>query len=339
MPRCAEERGTDRLARLTLEHMGNIEPIRGHRRSSRWTSVTYGVHRPTSPARTGSYPSFWDEEDLAGWQLLLTNDGCFTGLTALEVWGVPLPPLPEDCPVFVALAKDDPRPMRTGVHTSRHVRPPAYAVVRGLRVAAVAEALTATARWVCLVDLVALVDASLYLGLVTMDELVDMAGSRRPGGRQLRSALAFVDGRAQSLWETLLRLLHVVCDIEVEPQWILADEDGVVIAEADLWVCGTTALHEYDGDEHESATRRVTDRRRDRRIDRRGFVRRGYTSGDVIHRAVTILEDADRAIGRPHDPTRIRGWHELLRDSLFTPAGRTAVLSRIPPAPPRRRTA
>ena len=155
----------------------------------------------------------------------------------------------------------------------------------------------------------------------------------------MRRARALVDGRAESLWESLLRMLHVVCDIEVEPQWPLTDADGILVARADLWVVGTTALHEYDGDEHEKAPRRVVDRRRERRVDREGYVRRGYTSGDVIHRAVTILEDADRSVGRPHDPTRIREWHRLLKDSLFTPAGRTAFLARIPVATPRRRTA
>lgn len=269
----------------------------------------------------------------------MTDIGCFTGLTALEVHGVPLPPLPDGCPVFIALAKDDPRPMRSAVHTSRHIRPVEHVVVRGLRVATLPEALTAAARWVGLVDLVALIDAAIFLELVSVQELQAVATTRRPGASRLRAALCLVDGRAESLWESLLRLLHVVCDIEVEPQWQLADADGVVVAQADLWVVGTTALHEYDGDEHEKAARRVRDRRRDRRVDRQNFVRRGYTSGDVIHRAVTILEDADRSLGRLHDPTRIREWHRLLRDSLFTPAGRGAFLARIPVAPPRRRTA
>ena len=314
-------------------------PIRGHRRGQRWASVTYGVHRGSTPAVQVDHPPFWIEEDLAGWQLLMTDVGCFTALTALEVHGVPLPPLPRECPVFMALAKDDPRPMRDGVHTSRHIQPVAYDVVRGLRVAVLPEALTAAARWVGLIDLVAMIDAALYLELVSLKDLETISRSRRPGSRRLRAALPLVDGQAESLWESMLRLLHVVCDIEVEPQWKLADADGVVVAKGDLWLVGTTALHEFDGDEHEKAPRRVVDRRRDRRVDREGFVRRGYTSGDVIHRAVTILEDADRSLGRAHDPTRIRGWHRHLKDSLFTPAGRTAFLSRIPVAPPRRRTA
>lgn len=319
--------------------MGEIEAIRGHRRGVRWENVTYGVHRPIGTPVPTDHPPAWDEEDLAGWQLLMTEVGCFTGLTALEVHGVPIPPLPVGCPVFMAMAKDDPRPMRAGVHTSRHVHPVPYDVVRGLRVAVVPEALTATARWVGLVDLVALVDAALYLGLVSLKELEVIAKSRRPGSVRLRAALSLVDGRAESLWESLLRLLHVVCDIEVEPQWTLTDANGVFVARADLWLVGTDALHEFDGDEHEKARRRVGDRRRDRRVDREGFRRRGYTAGDVIHRAVSVLEDADRSLGRPHDPGRIRAWHLLLQKSLFTPAGRAAFLQRVPVAPPRRRTA
>lgn len=319
--------------------MDEIEAVRGHRRGVTWANVTYGVHRPISTPVPTDHPPVWGEGDLAGWQLLMTEVGCFTGLTALEVQGVPLPPIPVECPVFMAMAKDDPRPMRAGVHTSRHVHPVAYDVVRGLRVAVVPEALTAAARWVGLVDLVALVDAALYLGLVSLGELEVIAMSRRPGSRRLRNALSLVDGRAESLWESLLRLLHVVCDIEVEPQWTLIDVNGVFVARADLWLVGTDALHEFDGDEHEKAPRRVGDRRRDRRVDREGFVRRGYTAGDVLHRAVSVLEDADRSLGRMHDPLRIRAWHRLLQESLFTPAGRTAFLQRVPMAPPRRRTA
>lgn len=319
--------------------MDEIEAVRGHRRGVTWANVTYGVHRPIGTPVPTDHPPVWGEGDLAGWQLLMTEVGCFTGLTALEVQGVPLPPIPVECPVFMAMAKDDPRPMRAGVHTSRHVHPVAYDVVRGLRVAVVPEALTAAARWVGLVDLVALVDAALYLGLVSLGELEVIAMSRRPGSRRLRNALSLVDGRAESLWESLLRLLHVVCDIEVEPQWTLIDVNGVFVARADLWLVGTDALHEFDGDEHEKAPRRVGDRRRDRRVDREGFVRRGYTAGDVLHRAVSVLEDADRSLGRMHDPLRIRAWHRLLQESLFTPAGRTAFLQRVPMAPPRRRTA
>lgn len=302
--------------------------VRGRRRGRAWVRVTHGIHR--SSDREGLVA------DLAGWQLLMTSRGCFTGLTALHVRGIAVPPLPAGCPVFMALGKEDPRPQRAGVVTSRHIRPVEHEEIDGLRVATLPEALVAAARWVGLVDLVVMVDAALHAGDVSPGDLVTVADTRRPGAAALRRALEHVDGRSESPFETLLRLLHRSCDVEVEPQWVLRDEAGVEVARADLRVCGTTSLHEYDGDTHEEASRRVRDRRRDRRIDRAGHVRRGYTSGDLLGRAVTILEDADRALGRVHDPARIRAWHALLCDSLFTPAGTAHFLARLP-RPARRR--
>jgi hypothetical protein len=317
---------------------GPQQVVRGHRRGGAWTPVTYGVHRASAPEEITDeeHPPYWLERDLAGWQLLMTDEGCFTALTALEVWGIDLPPLPEGCPVFMAQRKTDPRPMRAGVHTSRHEPPVPFVVVRGLRVATVAEALVASARWVGRLDLIALIDNALYRELVDVDDLVEISRSRRPGARALREALELVDGRAESLPESLLRVLHVVSGIDVEPQWTV-ERDGVEVARVDLWVCGTDAAHEYDGDEHEKAPRRVKDLRRLRRLDEAHAVRRGYTLGDLVHRPVAILRDADRAVGRAHDPSRIRTWTELLKESLYTPAGRASFLKRIPVAAPRQK--
>ena len=161
--------------------MDELEAVRGHRRGAAWTPVTYGVHRPKLVPSTAQHPPVWAEDDLSGWQLLMTDVGCFTGLTALEVHGVPLPPLPEGSPVFIALAKNDPRPMRGGVHTSRHIRPVEHVVVRGLRVATLPEAFVAAARWVGLVDLVALIDAAIYLELVSLAQLEAFATTRTTG--------------------------------------------------------------------------------------------------------------------------------------------------------------
>jgi hypothetical protein len=44
---------------------------------------------------------------------------------------------------------------------------------------------------------------------------------------------------------------------------------------------------------------------------------------------MSILRDADRALGRPHQPARIEAWHDLLRDSLFSGAGRHRLLRRV----------
>ena len=89
-----------------------------------------------------------------------------------------------------------------------------------------------------LVDLVLLVDAAAYAGDIDLSELrVALRNSLRGrrGVAPLRRALDLADDRSESPWETLLRLLHVVCGIEVEPQYALADDNGSV-ARADLWL-------------------------------------------------------------------------------------------------------
>ncbi|WP_238993268.1 hypothetical protein [Nocardioides caldifontis] len=80
-----------------------------------------------------------------------------------------------------------------------------------------------------------------------MDQLQVSAARRRRGAPSLRQALELADGRSESPWETLPRILHVACGIAVQPQYVLLDAAGDEVARADLWLEGTNALHEYDG--------------------------------------------------------------------------------------------
>lgn len=279
-------------------------------------------------------------EDLAAtvlaWQLLMPDDVCFTALTSAALRGWWLPPIPAGTPVFMALGLDDPRPMRAGGRTSRHTRPIAFERMGEVRVASVTETLLACARWLSLIDMVVLIDCALHRGESTVREIEAVLRPRRPGAAPLRRALAFADGSSESVYETLLRLLHVLCGIDVEPQYVVADEEGVIVARADLRIVGTNALHEYDGDEHEQAPRRVRDRRRDRDIERAAHVRRGYTAGDVLHRSGSVLRDAERSLGLAHDPGRIRPWLAQLRKSLFAPSGQAEFVRRVNPSLPVR---
>jgi hypothetical protein len=179
------------------------------------------------------------------------------------------------------------------------------------------------------IDLVVLVDSAVHAGDVTVRELEAVCTPHRRGRRALLAALPWVDGRAESPWETLLRLLHVVVGIDVEPQVEIWDEHGEFIARADLEVVGTNSLHEFDGGHHRDAEQHRDDLRRERRLDASGHVRRGYTASDVVQRPLGVLRDADHAVGREHDPARIRPWLARLRTSLYTPSGRTAFLKRV----------
>jgi hypothetical protein len=296
-------------------------PVRGRSPGAGWRRVTHGVH---VPAETST------QAELAGWQLLLPAHGCFTHLTAASVRGWWLPPLPAALPAFVSLGQRDPRPVRDGIRAIRLARPCAPELVGGVRVAPALEVLLACAQDLGLVDLVVLLDGAAHAGDVDLDELRHTVSGmrRRRGLRMLRRALELADARSESPWETLLRLLLVACGLAVAPQHEIEGAHGSV-ARVDLWLVGTTTAQEYDGEVHLPRASQKRDLRRLRRIDEAHWTRHGYTDDDVLRRAVGILRDADRAVGREHVPGRIRLWHDLLRQSLFTPAGTALLLTRL----------
>jgi hypothetical protein len=278
--------------------MGEHQPVRGRRRGPLWVRVSYGVHRPAQADDL--------EAILAAWQLVLPPSGRFTHLTAAQLLGWWLPPIPDPLPVFTAQARSESRPQRPGLVVARHADPAEPARVGDIKVDPPEEVLLQCARHLGLVDLVVLADAALHSGATTVDRLEAAARRRRRGSPMLRRAIPFADGRSESAWETLLRMLHVACGIEVEPQHRLLDGSGTELARADLWLVGTNALHEYDGATHLERRRQRSDLARGRRIGNVHWVRRGYTSIEVLHQAVGILRDADLSLGREHDPARVR---------------------------------
>ena len=125
----------------------------------------------------------------------------------------------------------------------------------------------------------------LYLRSCTPDDLRRVGAQHRQGAPMLRKALRLSDGRG------------------------------------DLHIKGTRTLHEYDGAEHRKRRRHRDDLGRERRLATAKWTRHGYTNREVLTQAVAILREADAALGRPHRPERVRAWHHLLLDSLFTPSG------------------
>lgn len=296
-------------------------PALGHRRSRAWAKVSHGLFRPRTADDT------W-HSDLAAWQLVLPDSGAFTHLTAARQLGWWLPPLPDDLPVFASIAKSDNRPRRAGLRVTRHPYPIEVQPIDGLRLAAPAEILLACARDLRLLDMVVLVDAALHQGSCTRSDIDAVLSQRRIGGPMLRAASERADGRSESAWETMLRMLHEVCDVSVEPQFVLEDDAGGFVARGDLRITGTTTLHEYDGGEHRKKRRHRKDLARERRIGNMVWTRRGYTDAEVLHQGVSILRDADRSLGREHRPERIRAWHALLAESMFTPGGMASACRR-----------
>lgn len=294
---------------------------RGRRDGREWVRVTRGAHRLAIAGDP------W-RADLAAWQLVLPEGAAFTHLTAAALHGLWMPPLPENLPIFVAMKEGRAGPERPGLVVSRHRAPPPHQVLGGLQVATIPELLVACGRHLGLVDLVVLIDSALYADKCTREEIRAASLVRRRGARALRAALAHADGRSESPGESMLRILLLSAGCDIEPQ-VGIDDDGEFVARGDLRLVGTRALFEYDGDVHLDRPQHRKDLKRVTRIEQAGYQRRAYTKEDVLHQAVGIIRDADLALARPHDPARVRAWHDLLRDSLHTPTGVVAFRTRL----------
>src|SRR5215207_7719670 len=68
--------------------------------------------------------------------------------------------------------------------------------------------------------------------------------------RWRRVSRPLLEGRSESPWESVMRVLHRTAGIDVEPQKEIYDDGGRFVARADLWLVGTRRIHEYDGELH-----------------------------------------------------------------------------------------
>lgn len=292
-----------------------------------WKRVTRGVYR-REVAVEGAVPAVTNggaaiaHADLRAWQQVLPSEASFTHLTAAWLRGWWVPAL-ADVPVF-AVTSRGPRVRRAGLRVTRLGATPAYDLIAGLRVAEPSEVLIACARDLGPVDLVPLLDSAARDGV----ELTRLApGGGRHGAAALSRAIALADARAESPWESILRLQHRAFGVEVVPQHVVEDERGFV-ARGDLWVAGTRTLQEYDGAVHLTRAQQQADLRRQRRLNEAGWTRNGYTAADVVRRPHVVLRDVDRALGRTHESSRIEAWRTLLRESSLTAPGRARLRER-----------
>jgi hypothetical protein len=291
----------------------------GRSPGARWTRVGQGLHHD-GPDDVSSR--------LLAWSQVMRSTAAFTHLTAAVIQGWRLPPLPAGVPVWVAQMEAQHASVRRGVKVIRQRFTPPHRTVDGLRVTTPAETIVNTAFDLGVLDVVVLADCALHLGDVSYDELERVAAEHRRGAPKLRLALPLLDGRCESPWESLLRVFHVACGVDVEPQRELW-KDGAFVARADLHLVGTHTVHEYDGVVHLTREAQVHDLRRMRRLLDAGIERRGYTSVDLLHHPTAILREADAALGRPHDPSWVGAWYDLLNASLFSSSGTARFCQRL----------
>lgn len=320
--------------------------VRGRPRSRALTRVTYGLYRAASPpapdgANAAARARVRREAltaDLQAWSTLLRPTQCFTHMSSAIVRGWWLPPkLPAVLPIWIAQIGGRHASTRreARVISSRAITP--STLVEGVPLAVPAETLVSCAIDLGLLDLMILVDSALHSGDVTMDQLAEVAAQHRRGAPRLRQAVALADARSESAMETVLRILHVTCGIEVESQ-VEIRERGRFVARGDLRIKGSRTLHEYDGGEHLDVERQTSDLRRSRRLSDVGYVRRGYTALDIADQPDRIIREACRAAGKPYSPGLLAPWRELWDASTFSPLGRSRLRSRLT-GPRTRRTA
>ena len=113
------------------------------------------------------------------------------------------------------------------------------------------------------------------------------------------------------------------------PQHELRDDEGDIVYRLDLLISGTSRAAEFDGEAHRTREGHRRDLRREKLLLRHGIERFGYCAPELREEWPTIIRDAERALGWPHDPNRTKIWMHEFERSSFTPHGYGALLRRL----------
>jgi hypothetical protein len=261
--------------------------------------------------------------------VVLADGAVFTHLTSAQLRGWWLPPL-DDLPLIACTDGEAPHHDRRGVYVRRCEIPAGHRLqVRDVPVASAAWTIVELAEHLALIDLVAVIDCALHLGHTTAGEIRSTMRAGRRGVRVLRRALDLCDRRSESRWETVLRLLHVLSGIEVEPQFFVRNEFDLIVARADLWIVGTRRFAEYDGADHRDLHQHRKDLKREKSLSRLGFDRFGYTAAEILGDPARIITDAEDARGLPYNPSRIGLWIREADRSSLSGRGLAALRHRL----------
>jgi hypothetical protein len=205
-------------------------------------------------------PADWDPTLLARCRAYATRmpaQHAFTGPTAAQLWGLPLPMSMHEDPVLHVVDLGGRRAPRgrlvAGYRTSRSLE---SVTLHGVRVLSAAETWASLATTLTLDDLVAAGDRLLGLpvALATpaeIEEVVGDLGTLR-GARRLREAAALIRPNVYSARETRTRLLITRANLggsEPEPNGAIELHHGGVIR-GDLVFRRERVVVEYEGEHH-----------------------------------------------------------------------------------------
>lgn len=92
-------------------------------------------------------------------------------------------------------------------------------------------------------------DQALHAGWADADSVASRAAQcrGRTGAETARQVVRYMDARSESPGETRTRLVLVRAGVQVEPQSVIRDHDGVFVARVDFEVAGARVAVEFDG--------------------------------------------------------------------------------------------
>lgn len=169
-------------------------------------------------------------------------------------------------------------------------------------------------------------DAALRESVVTQSDLAEAAAVVKgwPRSSRVRTMLALVDGRSESVGESRLRVGLTLLGVLVEPQVVIRDERGRFVARVDFLVKDTKVVIEFDGlvkYRDGGAEALIAEKRREDELRRLGhhvvrvvwadlenlgaLVARLRSLGVVCHRGIpqVVRDGASPSKGRLHPET------------------------------------
>ncbi|MDT0213903.1 type IV toxin-antitoxin system AbiEi family antitoxin domain-containing protein [Rothia sp. ARF10] len=193
---------------------------------------------PSSPvtwhrARAFGATLLWDDATLNGTSAVLAR--------GVRVWGVDL--------TTVHVLRPIDRSVRVGCFRVRQWTGQPVAATSVGPAVSLPTALVAHAMDHGIVQGVVSADHALHERLVTpveLEEAVDVVRGWRHGSRAV-SALAFADGRRESVGESRCAIALMMAGFVVEPQVEIRDRTGHLVGRVDFLIPGTNVIVEFDG--------------------------------------------------------------------------------------------
>lgn len=238
------------------------------------------------------------EGEFARWaaaHLPLRPESVLSHTTATRLLGLPLPMSLEAMPLsHVTTPREIPRPRRRDIVT-HHAQLPAEDVMTmwGLRLTTPERTFVDMASLLSFDYLVALGDAVLRLHHREPHRLLEVADRRLryPGRGRARSAVTWLDARAESPRESLLRVMLRRAGLpRPEVNGVIRDAHGYFVARGDLVFRRERVVVEYDGEVHAPMDQRAKDADRRARLRAAGWI--------VVEIVGQDMHRSDRVIAR-----------------------------------------